>query len=34
LPASCTTSGLEGWMYRIAQSAIVDHYRRAAIRRA
>jgi RNA polymerase sigma-70 factor (ECF subfamily) len=23
---------LEGWMYRIARSAIVDHYRRAAVR--
>jgi RNA polymerase sigma-70 factor (ECF subfamily) len=23
---------LEGWMYRIARSAIIDHYRRAAVR--
>src|SRR4051812_49088721 len=23
---------LEGWMYRIARSAIVDHYRRASVR--
>jgi RNA polymerase sigma-70 factor (ECF subfamily) len=25
-------SALEGWMYRIARSAIVDHYRRRAVR--
>ena len=23
---------LEGWMYRIARSAIIDHYRRSAVR--
>jgi RNA polymerase sigma-70 factor (ECF subfamily) len=23
---------LEGWMYRIARSAIIDHYRRASVR--
>lgn len=23
---------LEGWMYRVARSAIIDHYRRSAVR--
>jgi RNA polymerase sigma-70 factor (ECF subfamily) len=27
-----TEQALEGWMYRIARSAIVDHYRRSAVR--
>jgi RNA polymerase sigma-70 factor, ECF subfamily len=31
-PSLRTEDALEGWMYRIARSAIVDHYRRSAVR--